>query len=36
MYNQFTLLYTWNLYNIVSQLYSNEIKQNTTKLLNIK
>ena len=25
MYNWLTLLYTWNLHNIVSQLYSNKI-----------
>ena len=27
MYKRFTLLYTWNYYNIVSQLYSNKIKK---------
>ena len=24
MYNWFTMLYTWNEYNIVTQLYSND------------
>lgn len=32
IYNGFTLLYTWNWYNFVSQLNSNEIKNNKRNL----
>jgi len=28
LFISFTLLYTWNYYNMVSQLYSNKIKFN--------
>ena len=36
LYNWFTLLYTWNEYNLVSQLYADKIKKINPYIMKIK